>query len=76
MGQVKDNIITKGISGRLGKDLVSKIINGKIFHGKYPDRSQIKYSKEQLKIKMIFKAAAKIAGDTVNYHCAIESSFP
>jgi hypothetical protein len=66
MGQVKDNIVTKGISGRLGKDLVSKIINGKTFHGKYPDRSQVKYTKEQLKVKKIFKDAAKFAGDIVN----------
>jgi len=66
MGQVKDNIVTKGISGRLGKDLVSKIINGKTFHSKYPDRSQVKYTKEQLKIKMIFRDAAKFASDIVN----------
>jgi hypothetical protein len=66
MGQVKDNIVTRGISGRLGKDLVSKIINGKTFISKYPDRSQVKYTKEQLKIKMIFKDASKFAADIVN----------
>lgn len=66
MGEVKDNLVAKGISGRLGKDFVSKIINGKTFHSKYPDRSQVKYTKEQLKIKMIFRDAAKFAGDIVN----------
>jgi predicted HTH transcriptional regulator len=66
MGEVKHNIITIGISGKLGKDLVSKIINGKTFHTKYPDRSQVKYTQEQLKIKMIFRDAAKFAADIVN----------
>jgi predicted HTH transcriptional regulator len=66
MGEVKNNIVVRGISGRLGKDLVSKVINGKTFHSKYPDRSQVKYTKEQLKIKMIFKDAAKFAGEIVN----------
>ena len=66
MAEVKDNILTKGLSGRIGKDLVSKIINGKTFHGKYPDRSQVKYSKEQLKVKKIFADAAKFASDIVN----------
>jgi hypothetical protein len=63
---VKDNIVTVGISGKFGKDLVSKIINGKTFHTKYPDRSQVKYTKEQAKIQMIFRDAAKFAGDIVN----------
>jgi len=66
MGQVKHNILTTGMSGRFGKELVSKIINGKTFLTKYPDRSQVKYTKEQLKIKAIFKDAAKFAGDIVN----------
>ena len=66
MGEVKDNIIARGISGRLGKDFVSKIINGKTFHTKYPDRSQVKYSKEQSKIKTIFRDAAKFASNVVN----------
>jgi len=66
MGQVKDNIATKSISGRLGKDLVSKVISGKTFQSKYPDRSQVKYTKEQLKIKMIFREAAKFASYIVN----------
>jgi len=63
---VKYNKVTTGISGRLGKDLVSKIINGKTFHTKYPDRSQVKYTKEQAKLKVIFKDAAQFAGDIVN----------
>lgn len=63
---MKDNIVTRGISGRIGKDLVSKIINGKTFFSKYPDRSQVKYTKEQVKIKMIFKNAAKFAAEIVN----------
>jgi hypothetical protein len=66
MGQVKDNIVIKGTSGRLGTDVVFKVINGKTFNSKYPDRSQVKYTKEQLKVKKIFKDAAKFAGDIVN----------
>jgi hypothetical protein len=63
---VKHNILTTGMSGRFGKELVSKIINAKHFKLIYPDRTQVKYNKEQLKIKMIFKGVAKFAGDIVN----------
>jgi hypothetical protein len=66
MAEVKDNIITKGLSGRFGKELVFKIINGKTFQGKYADRSRVKYSKEQLKVKKIFAEASKFASEIVN----------
>jgi predicted HTH transcriptional regulator len=66
MAWVKDNVLMRGHAGRIGKEMVFKIINGKTFSGKYPDRSQVKYSKEQLKVKKIFAEAAKYASDIVN----------
>lgn len=66
MAKVKDNVLTKGLSGRFGKEMVFKIINGDTFQGIYADRSQVKYSKEQLRTKKIFANAAKFAGDIVN----------
>jgi len=63
---VKDSLVTPGISGSLGKDLVSKLINGKHFHTKDPDGCQLKYTKEQAKIKVIYKGAAKLVGAIVN----------
>jgi hypothetical protein len=62
----KNNIITKGLSGRIGKDIVFKNINGETFNGKYPDRSNVKYSKEQIKNKKLFAEAAKYASKIVS----------
>jgi predicted HTH transcriptional regulator len=66
MGRVKNNVLTKGFSGRIGKEIIFKQINGETFYGKYSDRSNIQYSKEQLKVKKIFADAAKYASDIVN----------
>ncbi len=88
MARSRDNIITRGLSGRIGKDIVLKNINGETFYGKYPDRSHVKYSKEQIKFKKLFakasihaskivndpakKAAYKTNGRTSVYHAAIK----
>jgi predicted HTH transcriptional regulator len=66
MAWVKENVLMRGHAGRIGTDVVFKIINGETFSGKYPDRSKVKYSKEQLKVKKIFADAAKFASDIVN----------
>jgi len=66
MAWVKDNVLMRGHAGRIGTEVVFKIINGKTFSGKYPDRNKVKYSKEQLKVKKIFAEAAKFASDIVN----------
>jgi hypothetical protein len=66
MARVKGNIILEGLSGAIGKQLVLKVINGDTFVGKYGDRSQVKYTKEQLQYREIFAKAAKYASDIVN----------
>ena len=66
MAWVKDNVLMRGHAGRIGTDVVFKIINGKTFSGKHPDLSQVKYSKEQLKVKKVFAEAARFASDIVN----------
>lgn len=87
MATVKDNYVMQGISGRVGKLFVNKIINGKTFVTKYPDRSNINYTKEQIQSREIFARAAKFASEIVNdpvkkaayprrgrisiYHCAL-----
>ncbi len=87
MAEVKDNYIVQGTSGRVGKLVVMKIINGKTFITKYPNRSQVNYTKEQIEFRKIFAEAAKFASEIVNdpikkstyprqgrksiYHCAL-----
>jgi hypothetical protein len=66
MARYKDNYVTHGLSGRVGKEAVFKNINGETFMGKYPDRSQVKYSKEQTKFKKLFAEASKHASKIVN----------
>jgi hypothetical protein len=87
MAQIKENYVTQGIAGRVGNLAVYKIINGKTFMTKYPDRSNVVYNKEQLKFRKIFAEAAKFASEIVSdpvkkstyprqgrksiYHCAL-----
>jgi|SRR5450432_36640 hypothetical protein len=87
MAEIKDNYVTKGIAGRVGTQAVYKIINGKTFMTKYPDRSNVVYTKEQLEFRKIFAEAAKFASEIVSdpvkkstyprqgrksiYHCAL-----
>ncbi|HTB24204.1 MAG TPA: hypothetical protein VK711_02485 [Puia sp.] len=87
MAEVKDNYIVQGTSGRIGKLVVNKIINGKTFITKYPDRSKVNYTKEQIEFRKIFAEAAKFASEIINdpakksaypsqgrksvYHCAL-----
>jgi len=46
--------------------LASRNINRKPFCSKYPDQSQTKYTKQQAKIKLVFKGTTKFAGAFVN----------
>ncbi len=87
MAEVKENYIVQGTSGRIGKLVVNKIINGKTFITKYPDRSKVNYTKEQIGFREIFAIAAKFASEIVSdpvkkatyprqgrksvYHCAL-----
>ncbi|MDP9042518.1 MAG: hypothetical protein M3N30_11115 [Bacteroidota bacterium] len=87
MAEVKENYIVQGTSGRIGKLMVNKIINGKTFITKYPDRSNVNYTKEQIEFRKIFAKAAKFASEIVRdpakkstyprqgrksiYHCAL-----
>ena len=87
MAEVIDNYVINGIKGRVGKHAVYKIINGKQFMTKYPDRSNVVYTKEQIEFRKIFAEAAKFASEIVNdpvksstyprqgqksiYHCAL-----
>jgi hypothetical protein len=87
MAEIKDNYTVKGISGRVGNLAVYKIINGKTFMTKYPDRSNVVYTKEQIEFREIFAKAAKFASEIVSdpvkkstyprqgrksiYHCAL-----
>jgi hypothetical protein len=66
MGEVKDNYVIQGTTGRIGKLVVYKTINGKTFATKYPDRSNIKYTKEQIGYRKIFAEAAKFASEIVS----------
>ncbi len=65
MAKVKKNIVTEGFSGSIGKKLVFKTINGQTFATQYPDRSQVKYNKEQLQYREIFAKASKYASEIV-----------
>jgi hypothetical protein len=62
----KDNYVTHGLHGAVGKEFVFKRVNGKTQVSKYPDRSQVKYSKEQTKLQDIFARASAYASDLIN----------
>jgi hypothetical protein len=87
MAEIKDNYVVKGISGKVGDLAVYKIINGKTFMTKYPNRSKVNYTKEQIEFREIFAKASKFASEIVKdpvkkstyprqglksiYHCAL-----
>lgn len=63
MAQVKDNIITKGLSGRVGKNLVFKNYGSKTVVSAYPDMSRVKLSAKQKKENNRFRKAMVYAKD-------------
>ena len=66
MARVKGNLLMENVSGAIGKQVVFRMVNGQTFVGKYPDRSKVKYTREQLQYREIFAKAAKYASDIVN----------
>jgi hypothetical protein len=65
MARNKDNILTKGLKGAIGKDVVFRKFNDKSVAGKFPNMSVVKPSKNQTKRRGIFAEAVKF-GQSVN----------
>jgi hypothetical protein len=65
MAEVKDNIIMKNTSGAIGKQLVFRIVNGKTIACKYPNRSKVIYTEEQIGYRSLFSKAAAFASSIV-----------
>ncbi len=61
----KENYVTKGLTGAVGKEFVFKRFNGKTIVCKYPDRSQVKYNKKQTRFQKIFAEASAFASDVM-----------
>jgi len=61
MARSRNNLFTQGTQGAIGKQMVFKNVNGKTIVSKYPDMSQVEYTKEQLKYKAIFAKAVEYA---------------
>ncbi|HTB24488.1 MAG TPA: hypothetical protein VK711_03915 [Puia sp.] len=88
MAQIRDNIVMKNMSGAIGKQLVFRKVNGKTIVCKYPNRSHVVYTEEQIGYRSLFarasvyassiikdpakKAAYKRHGETSVYHSAIK----
>jgi hypothetical protein len=88
MAVFKDNIIMTNVSGAIGKQLVFRKVNGKTLICKYPNRSHVVYTEEQIGYRTLFarasayassilkdpvkKAAYKRHGETSVYHSAIK----
>lgn len=62
----KNNYVTDGLTGAVGKEFVFKQFNGKTLVTKYPDRSQVKYNKKQTRFQKIFAEASAFASDIIN----------
>ena len=62
MARVKDNYVTKGLSGKIGKDLVFKLNKfGKTYTSDPPDRSNVISTKRQNKLRNNFAKAVAYA---------------
>lgn len=65
MARVKNNILTTGARGAVGKQVVYKEINGENFIGKYPDMSQVVYNDVQKEYQNLFGQAAVYASAVI-----------
>ena len=88
MAKIEDNIVMKNMSGAIGKQLVFRKVNGKTIACKYPNRSHVVYTEEQIGYRTLFakasayassiikdpikKASYKRRGETSVYHSAIQ----
>ncbi len=61
MAKVKDNYVTKGISGAIGDELVFRNFKSGTFVGKFPDMSPVIPSKNQTKRRNRFAEAVAFA---------------
>ena len=61
MARIHSNILTKGLSGQLGKQVVFKRYGKKTVVSRYPDMSNIKPSKSQKKERNLFAEAVVYA---------------
>ena len=62
MAKVKDNYVTRGLSGKIGKDLVFKLNKfGETYTSKPPDRSNVVSTKRQKKLRNNFAKAVAYA---------------
>lgn len=66
MARNRNNIITDGYSGAIGKKVVLKRINGETFACKYPDMSRVKYNKKQVGYQNLFAKAVAHARAVMN----------
>ena len=65
MAESKDNIIMKNMSGAIGKLIVFRRVNGKTIACKYPNRSQVFYTKEQIQYRELFSKASAFASSII-----------
>jgi hypothetical protein len=61
MARVNKNIVTQGLSGKIGKQVVFKTRNDITFISVYPDRSKVVPSEKQLAEKSRFAEAVHYA---------------
>jgi hypothetical protein len=61
MAQIKDNLIMKNMSGAIGKQLVFRKVNGKTVACKYPNRSHVVYTEEQIGYRALLAKASAYA---------------
>jgi len=65
MAESQDNIVMKNMSGAIGKLLVFRRINGKTIACKYPNRSKVIYTEEQIQYRTLFSKAAAFASSII-----------
>lgn len=66
MALSKNNVVVKGLAGKLGKDVVFRTRGDKTFISKYPDMSNVVPTEEQLKFKSKFGEAVAYARSIIN----------
>jgi len=65
MAESKDNIVMKNMSGAIGKLIVFRRVNGKTIACKYPNRSKVVYTEEQIQYRALFSKASAFASSII-----------
>lgn len=66
MARVKNNVVMKGVSGQINKQLVFRTYGDKTFISRYPNMTKVKFNDDQKAEQSLFAEAVLFAHSIIN----------